>query len=81
MRYYQEFMRACRMTAAIVFTVAGIKVGVPLLLGSQIVGPPLGIFLGLACTALVCLAAFTAMNIMDTRLRAKKLEKKEKEGE
>lgn len=72
MRYYQEFMRACKMTVAIVFTVAVIKVGVPLLVGSGITDPPLGILLGLVCTTLVCLILFTAMNILDAKLRAKK---------
>lgn len=78
MRYYGEFMRACRMTTAIVFTVAVLKVGVPLLFGGEVAGPPLGILLGLICTTLVCLILFTAMNIMDTKLRAKKAEKEER---
>ena len=72
MRYYQEILRACRMTAAIVFTVAVIKVGIPLLLGGTVSGSPLGLLLGLMATAIVCLAVFSAMNILEARLKEKK---------
>ena len=72
MRYFNEFLRACKMTGAVVFLIVVLKVLGPLLLTGTFSVSPAGFLLSIISTMVICLVVFTAMNILDTKLRSKK---------
>lgn len=75
MRYRVEFLRACRMTAAVVFLLAVLEVGVPMLTGSAMAVDAGALLGGMIATTFLCQVVFTAMNILNTKYREKKEKK------
>ncbi len=72
MRYYQEFMRACKTTAVVIFVLAMIKVVIPTVLTGSSPVDPVAFFFSTAATTVVCIAFFTLTNIYSTKRRAQR---------
>ncbi len=75
MRYRVEFLRACRMTVAVVFLLAVLEVGVPMLTGSEMTVDAGALLGAMIATTFLCQIVFTAMNILNTKYREKREKK------
>lgn len=72
MKYKMEFLRACRLTVAVVILLAILEIGIPYLVGVGKPVEPMALLLGMLLTTVCCQIFFTLMNIINTKISEKR---------
>lgn len=76
MKYKMEFIRACRLTVAVVVLLAILEVAIPHLLGVGTPVEPTALLSGMVLTTICCQIFFTLTNIINTRISESRKNKK-----